>query len=287
MQKTYHISAIRFFRMGGKARMAALTPQQRADLGRMGGLAAARARRRERRKRLARAARRGASVALVAVLVALAAPVARAQFVCGNCAEEPTQLLNHGELVLSVAKAALILENAIQNTVRQAGTPGNNVGAQLASIAQVLQAGQALNQATANLQGRWNATFSTPPPLPPTTGFHAQFQVWSQATQDSLRAAAFAGAMSHSWQQAAASVINQLEGMIAAADGRMKAMQQTASGTMRTAAGVEALHNTVLTQGSATQVWMQYQLSKDMQQQYFEQKFFAMPSAFPRDNVEW
>jgi P-type conjugative transfer protein TrbJ len=222
-----------------------------------------------------------ASTVLLSALFSVALPCA-AQFVCDTCATEPTQWLNHAQLVLQVAKSVALLENAIQQA-KTMGMPGNSLGQELANISNVLQAGQALNQATANLQQRWDGTWGTPPMISTTTGFRADFAKWSTAAQNSLRAAMLAGQLSHIQQNNAVAVLTQIEGFLNVLDSRNKAIQTAAAGTMRTASSVEKMHDTMLSQGTAQQVFMQYQLQKDMQQQALEQRFFA-PAEIPRDN---
>lgn len=220
------------------------------------------------------------------VLFALAVPMAHAQLVitCSPvpCATEPTQWLNHAELVVQVAKSVAILENAIQQA-KTSGFNGNNLGLELGQISNVLQAGAALNQATANLQQRWDGTWGAPPMVSTTPGFHADFAKWSTAAQNSLRAAMIAGQLSHVHQSNAVGILTQIEQFLNVLDSRNRAIQTTAAGTMRTASSVEKMHDTILSQGTAQQVFMQYQLQKDMQGQALEQQFFA-PATVPRDN---
>lgn len=225
---------------------------------------------------------------------------AQAQFICPTCATEPTQLLNNielaaskAELVAHTAKLALILENALVNT-RSIGTPGNSLGQELGNITQVLQATQALNQATSNLPAQWAGTWTMPSTIPVTAigqpGFHADFSKWNAAAQDSLRVAMMAGQLSHVQQSNAVGILTQIEGLLSVVDGRLKAMQMAASGSMRTAASVEKMHDTMLTQGSAQMTFNQYQLQKDMSVEMAREHFFTymaperdatvMPSSF-------
>jgi P-type conjugative transfer protein TrbJ len=210
------------------------------------------------------------------------------------CASEGSSLLHtlhlgviHAQSLLEVARLTAMLADAIKNSAVQGGLPGSNLAGQLASISAVLQVGSALNQATASLTTQWDKTWTLPTPLPPYSpgapGFHGEFMKWSSAAQDSLRVAMMAGQLSHSHMMGVASSIAQIESILAVVDGRLKAQMATASAAARTAASLEAMHNTMLSQGSAQQVYMQYSLQKDMQQHAIEQQFFA-PVTVPRDN---
>ncbi len=103
------------------------------------------------------------------LLITLIVPMAHAQItngpcytLTGDCASEPTTLLVKAEVITHTAKLAAILADAIQNTIRQGGLPGNNLQSELANISVVLQPGQALNQATANLPQQWSETWTPP-----------------------------------------------------------------------------------------------------------------------------
>jgi P-type conjugative transfer protein TrbJ len=160
---------------------------------------------------------------LIAVFVM---SVAHAQFVngpcytlTGDCASEPTTLLVKAEVIAHTAKLAAILADAIQNTVRQGGLPGNNLQNELANISLVLQAGQALNQATTNLPKQWSETWTPPRAGPGGTDFHAEYSKWSGRTMDTLQAAMMAGQLSHIQQQSIVGVISQIEGILRVVDG--------------------------------------------------------------------
>ena len=224
------------------------------------------------------------------LLITLIVPMAHAQItngpcytLTGDCASEPTTLLVKAEVITHTAKLAAILADAIQNTVRQGGLPGNNLQSELANISVVLQAGQALNQATANLPQQWSETWTPPRAGPGGTDFHAEYSKWSSRTMDTLQAAMMAGQLSHIQQQSIVGVISQIEGILRVVDGRLKAEMTVASSTTRTAASLEKMHNTMLSTSAAHQTWMAYQVQKDIQQHAVEQTFFT-PMEAGRDH---
>jgi P-type conjugative transfer protein TrbJ len=224
------------------------------------------------------------------LIITFIVPVAHAQLMngpcytlTGACASEPTTLLVKAEVIAHTAKLAAILADAIQNTVRQGGLPSNNLQSELANISVVLQAGQALNQATANLPRQWSETWTPPRAGPGGTDFHAEYSKWSGRTMDTLQAAMMAGQLSHIQQQSIVGVISQIEGILRVVDGRLKAEMTVASSTTRTAASLEKMHNTMLSTSAAHQTWMAYQVQKDIQQHAVEQTFFT-PMEVGRDH---
>jgi P-type conjugative transfer protein TrbJ len=147
----------------------------------------------------------------------------------GAFATEITQLLNHAELVLAYIRQGLQLENEIamyanmlRNTKNLSPQTFGTIQADINSLAQIVQGGQALAYSLGNLDQLFRSTYAGYGTYP--TVYYSNYQSWSQTSLDTtLGALRAAGLQSHQMQSEQA-VVNSLESMSQTADGQMQAL---------------------------------------------------------------
>jgi P-type conjugative transfer protein TrbJ len=164
-------------------------------------------------------------VVLVATLAVQGPSIAHA----GAFATEFTQVLNHGQLVMSYIRQGeqlqqeiLQYENLLRNTATLPSQVFGNIMADLTALAAIVQNGMALAYSLADLDGQFRARF---PGYATTHAYYADYRVWSQTSLDTTLGALRAAGLQSQQLQSEQTVLNALRGMAQSADGRMQALQ--------------------------------------------------------------
>src|SRR5580692_11543275 len=147
----------------------------------------------------------------------------------GAFATEVTQLLNHAELVLAYIRQGLQLENELamyanmlRNTKNLSPQTFGAIQADINSLAQIVQGGQALAYSLGNLDQLFRSTYPGYGTTP--TVYYANYQRWSQTSLDTTLGALRAAGLQSQQMQSEQMVINSLESMSQTADGQMQAL---------------------------------------------------------------
>jgi len=165
------------------------------------------------------------AVVLVATLAVQGPSIAHA----GAFATEFTQVLNHGQLVMSYIRQGeqlqqeiLQYENLLRNTATLPAQVFGNIMADLTALAAIVQNGMALAYSLADLDGQFRARF---PGYATTHAYYADYRTWSQTSLDTTLGALRAAGLQSQQLQSEQVVLNALRGMAQSADGRMQALQ--------------------------------------------------------------
>jgi type IV secretion system protein TrbJ len=148
----------------------------------------------------------------------------------GAFATELTQVLNHGQLVMSYLRQGEQLANEVnmyQNMLRKVKQlPGQAYGpisADINSLATIVQGGRALAYSLSNLDGLFRSTYPGYATNPTT--YYRQYQAWSQTSLDTTLGALRAAGLQGQQLQSEQTVLNSLRGMAQTSDGQMQALQ--------------------------------------------------------------
>ncbi len=165
------------------------------------------------------------AVVLVATLAVQGPSIAHA----GAFATEFTQVLNHGQLVMSYIRQGeqlqqeiLQYENLLRNTATLPSQVFGNIMADLTALAAIVQNGMALAYSLADLDGQFRARF---PGYATTHAYYADYRTWSQTSLDTTLGTLRAAGLQSQQLQSEQTVLNALRGMAQSADGRMQALQ--------------------------------------------------------------
>jgi P-type conjugative transfer protein TrbJ len=164
-------------------------------------------------------------VVLVATLAFQGPSIAHA----GAFATEFTQILNHGQLVMSYIRQGeqlqqeiLQYENLLRNTATLPSQVFGNIMTDLTALAAIVQNGMALAYSLADLDGQFRARFRG---YATTHAYYADYRTWSQTSLDTTLGALRAAGLQSQQLQSEQAVLNALRGMAQSADGRMQALQ--------------------------------------------------------------
>jgi P-type conjugative transfer protein TrbJ len=148
----------------------------------------------------------------------------------GAFAMELTQVLNHGQLVMSYIRQGEQLANEInmyQNMLRNVKQlPGQTYGpiaSDINSLATIVQGGRVLAYSLSNLDGLFRSTYPGYATNPTT--YYRQYQAWSQTSLDTTLGALRAAGLQGQQLQNEQTVLNSLRGMAQTSDGQMQALQ--------------------------------------------------------------
>jgi P-type conjugative transfer protein TrbJ len=170
------------------------------------------------------------AVVLVAVMAAETVnPVPAYAGVPGVFATEYTQILNYLQLIGSLEKQVLMVENQltqIANEVKHGLTIPNQlfgtVAADIANLNQIVRTGQSLSYTMSNLDGNFRLRF---PGYASTTNYGQSYQSWSQTSLDSIRGALNAAGLQNSQFNSEQALLQTLQGQSMTAVGRMQAIE--------------------------------------------------------------
>lgn len=148
----------------------------------------------------------------------------------GAFATEVTQLLNHAQLVMDYIRQGQQLQNEINmyaDMTRNARVlPGQVFGpisADLNSLANIVQGGQALAYSLANLDVLFRNTFPGYATSP--NAYYTRYRNWSQTTLDTTLSALRAAGLQGRQLQNEQAILNSLRAMASSSTGRMEALQ--------------------------------------------------------------
>jgi len=170
------------------------------------------------------------AVVLVAVMAAETVnPVPAYAGVPGVFATEYTQILNYLQLIGSLEKQVLMVENQltqIANEVKHGLTIPNQlfgtVASDIANLNQIVRTGQSLSYTMSNLDGNFRLRF---PGYASTTNYGQSYQSWSQTSLDSIRGALNAAGLQNSQFNSEQALLQTLQGQSMTAVGRMQAIE--------------------------------------------------------------
>jgi P-type conjugative transfer protein TrbJ len=170
------------------------------------------------------------AVVLVAVMAAETInPVPAYAGVPGLFATEYTQILNYLQLIGSLEKQVLMVENQltqIANEVKHGLTIPNQlfgtVASDIANLNQIVRTGQSLSYTMSNLDGNFRLRF---PGYASTTNYGQSYQSWSQTSLDSIRGALNAAGLQNSQFSSEQALLQTLQGQSMTAVGRMQAIE--------------------------------------------------------------
>jgi len=173
------------------------------------------------------------SVTAVVLVTLMAAetvnPVPAYAGVPGVFATEYTQILNYLQLIGSLEKQVLMVENQltqIANEVKHGLTIPNQlfgtVASDIANLNQIVRTGQSLSYTMSNLDGNFRLRF---PGYASTTNYGQSYQSWSQTSLDSIRGALNAAGLQNSQFNSEQALLQTLQGQSMTAVGRMQAIE--------------------------------------------------------------
>ena len=170
------------------------------------------------------------AIVLVAVMAAETVnPVPAYAGVPGLFATEYTQILNYLQLIGSLEKQVLMVENQltqIANEVKHGLTIPNQlfgtVASDIANLNQIVRTGQSLSYTMSNLDGNFRLRF---PGYASTTNYGQSYQSWSQTSLDSIRGALNAAGLQNSQFNSEQALLQTLQGQSMTAVGRMQAIE--------------------------------------------------------------
>jgi P-type conjugative transfer protein TrbJ len=156
-------------------------------------------------------------------------PVPAYAGVPGVFATEYTQILNYLQLIGSLEKQVLMVENQltqIANEVKHGLTIPNQlfgtVASDIANLNQIVRTGQSLSYTMSNLDGNFRLRF---PGYSSSTNYGQSYQTWSQTSLDSIRGALNAAGLQNSQFNSEQALLQTLQGQSQSAVGRMQAIE--------------------------------------------------------------
>lgn len=147
----------------------------------------------------------------------------------GVFATEYTQVLNYLQLVGSLEKQVLMVENQLtqiadmaRNGVTITNQMFGTVASDITNLNQIVKTGQSLSYTMSNLDGAFRLRF---PGYSSSTNYGQSYQTWSQTSLDSTRGALDAAGLQSSQFNSDEAVLQTLQGQSESAVGRMQAIE--------------------------------------------------------------
>lgn len=169
-------------------------------------------------------------IAMVAVMatVTICPPSANAG-VPGVFATEYTQLLNYAQLVGSLEKQVLMVENQLtqiadmaKNGITITDQLFGTVESDITNLRQIVNTGEALSYTMSNLDGAFKVRF---PGYATNTNYGQSYQAWSQTSLDSTRGALNAAGLQNTQLNSDTALLQALQQQSTSAVGRMQAIE--------------------------------------------------------------
>jgi type IV secretion system protein TrbJ len=197
----------------------------------------------------------------------------------GAFATEFTQVLNHGQLVMSYIRQGEQLQQEIQqyqNMLRNTATlPSQvfgNVMMDLNALAAIVQNGMALAYSLADLDGQFRARF---PGYGTTHAYYTDYRRWSQTSLDTTLGALRAAGLQGQQLQSEQSVLNALKGMAQSSDGRMQALQVANQISEQQVEQLMKLRQLMLADLSSKQAYQAAQVQQQAATEAATERFFT------------
>jgi P-type conjugative transfer protein TrbJ len=156
-------------------------------------------------------------------------PVPAYAGVPGVFATEYTQILNYLQLIGSLEKQVLMVENQLTQIADMAkhGVTITNqlfgtVASDISNLNQIVKTGQSLSYTMSNLDGTFRLRF---PGYSSSTNYGQSYQTWSQTSLDSTRGALNAAGLQNSQFSSDQALLKTLQGQSQSAFGRMQAIE--------------------------------------------------------------
>jgi P-type conjugative transfer protein TrbJ len=156
-------------------------------------------------------------------------PVPAYAGVPGVFATEYTQILNYLQLIGSLEKQVLMVENQLTQIADMAkhGVTITNqlfgtVASDISNLNQIVKTGQSLSYTMSNLDGTFRLRF---PGYSSSTNYGQSYQTWSQTSLDSTRGALNAAGLQNSQFSSDQALLKTLQGQSQSAVGRMQAIE--------------------------------------------------------------
>ena len=147
----------------------------------------------------------------------------------GVFATEYTQLLNYLQLVGSLEKQVLMVENQLtqiadmaRNGVTITNQMFGTVVSDITNLNQIVKTGQSLSYTMSNLDGAFRLRF---PGYSSSANYGQSYQNWSQTSLDSTRGALDAAGLQNSQFNSDEALLQTLQGQSESAVGRMQAIE--------------------------------------------------------------
>jgi P-type conjugative transfer protein TrbJ len=147
----------------------------------------------------------------------------------GVFATEYTQILNYLQLIGSLEKQVLMVENQLTQIADMAkhGVTITNqlfgtVGSDITNLNQIVKTGQSLSYTMSNLDGTFRLRF---PGYSSSTNYGQSYQTWSQTSLDSTLGALNAAGLQNSQFNSDEALLQTLQGQSESAVGRMQAIE--------------------------------------------------------------
>jgi P-type conjugative transfer protein TrbJ len=212
-------------------------------------------------------------------------------FVCPTCAQEPTQVLVKAQTVAAYAKQLQQLSTAIQTyqeIVRAGqllkGMRWTSATQDIMNIGMIAQQGQGIAFSMAALDKQFQAAY--PGYNNPGTPYFAQYQKWSQTALDTIRGTVISSGASWQNMQAEQAMIQYFQSQAGNLTTQQQALMLGNVVGTETLSQMNKLRQIMLADMQSKQTFQAYQVQKEMQQQNYEQTFFA-PGKAGRDGVGW
>ena len=222
-------------------------------------------------------------VSTMVVPVEVRAQVAGGVFVCTNCADEPTSLLQKAELILQYQQQVLMVADMIFNSTKAGSASLTNISGDLNELASMVQGGRALAYSLGDQDVLFSQTYpgyQQPPGFPgasPAPGTYAsKYALWAQTslatTQGILRGAGFQGKLLAT-EQGVLSVLR----LLAASNilPRNLAISVTGQLAAEQVGQLQKLRELQLEDMTSKAAYQGYQIQKDADAVSNQQQFFA------------
>lgn len=206
----------------------------------------------------------------------------------GAFATEFTQLLNHGQMVMSYIRQGTQLSNELSMYAEQMrngqALPSHIYGAintDLTALSSIVQGGQALAYSLSNLDTQFRNTFTGYGATP--NRYFANYKGWANTTLDTLRGALRAAGLQGSQLSSEESVLATLRNQAQSPNGAVRAIQVMGDIAEQQTEQLMKLRQIMLADLSSKQAYQAAQIQKDAATTAATEQFFT-PSSTSGDS---
>jgi P-type conjugative transfer protein TrbJ len=219
-----------------------------------------------------------ATVAFCALLLQGAAEVKAGAF-----ATEFTQLLNHGQMVMSYIRQGTQLSNElsmyaeqIRNGIALPSHFYGNINTDLAALSAIVQGGRALAYSMANLDVQFRTTFTGYGTSP--NSYYANYKGWATTALDSLRGTLRAAGLQGSQLASEQAVLTALRTQAQSPNGTVRAIQVMSDIAEEQTEQMMKLRQIMLADLSSKQAYQAAQIQKEATSTAATEQFFTSSS---------
>ena len=206
----------------------------------------------------------------------------------GVFATELTQLLNHGQLIMSYIRQGTQLSNELNMYAEQIRNGQalpmhfyGTINSDLTQLAAIVQGGQALAYSLGNLDAQFRATF--PGYGTNSNRYFASYKSWSTTALNTLEGTLRAAGLQGSQLTSEEAVLNSLRAQAQAPNGEVRAVQVMSDIAEQQTEQLMKLRQIMLADLSSKQAYQAAQLQKDAARTAATEQFFA-PTATNGDS---